>query len=1216
MVSKKMTVTLIRLITICALAFVAPAALAGDFGVTFDGSSADVSAASGIQVSRGGNFTIYVRFDQVVTTSPASAAAPGEAFTAGDLTLTAFSSIGGVVAAPSATIGSLGDGRNFTITIYISTLSPIAELSILLPRGRVGAVDPSIGDADDANEMENIRVSVLSKNPVLPPTVYEIRQIGLSVPIITTAEFRVRILLSEAPKGGFTRNLIDVTGADVKSVLALAPESPTSSRPATWRDKMLHACAVTLATRPGQNTVAIRVRSFQGLGGQTYNPPRFPTEGKHILTIQTQRAALARTAGLVVEIPAGKRILDYLVIATNIARSGIQKPDDSDANPPLAHKRTPAQMKYNVIEGALPNLESFLRAGGRIDLVSSDTLTISEIMWGADSRLTVPQSSQWIEIKNHSGRSIVTGPNTHRLIFYGANETPPASRAGIADRVGTLNAVGTYWSITGKGTSGAQGISMYRAGGLDGTTSAAWRQSTRPALNFDPNRSGNRIGSPGADTLGAPAQPPPVATPATTPKTTPATTTPTPPVTPPVTVVEPDSLKIVGSATRTATTVNKKIDSPLRVRVIDLDEDGVPNTRVIFRVTAGKGKLGDRGPGRAVAVETDTGGYARVDFTPTANGTATVQANTTGLDQTVKFTIRTGATTPDSPTTTSQTTPKTTQATTPGTGTPPRTTVNPVVHVGASKRLPMVWVDGGKIYGLIGADVKEFIAGVENAMSVTVGGGKVYWTEKTSDTHGTLNSANLDGTGAKELRKDPLWGVPRGIAVDAAGNKLYWVDAVGRLQRAALDGSGIQNVLRNLPDPVDIALADGKAYWTQGNGSVWFVNLTGTKTVRNISRGAKAAGSLVIVGEKVYWTEKTGESTGTLNSANLDGTAAKQLLSVPAVPMGIAVDTQRSSLYWTDATGRIQSANLDGSLIQKVVSGLVRPGDMVLSSSLTETSVVTTPPGATPAKKAAPFNAQYDVNGDGAVNDTDASLVTRAISNGSTDAKYDVNGDGQVNFDDLQLILENRAQSPYDIDGDGTVDDADASLVTQAISDGSTDAQYDVNGDGEVNFDDLQLVLQNRAPEAAGAPHIVGNPKWTAAQMARLQAQIHLLIATGDRSPAAMRTLIYLQQLLALARPEKTQLLANYPNPFNPETWIPYELATDTTVKITIYNAQGVVIRTLQLGQQSAGYYTDRERAAYWDGRNALGEQVASGIYFYQLETDDMSSLRKMVILK
>ena len=100
------------------------------------------------------------------------------------------------------------------------------------------------------------------------------------------------------------------------------------------------------------------------------------------------------------------------------------------------------------------------------------------------------------------------------------------------------------------------------------------------------------------------------------------------------------------------------------------------------------------------------------------------------------------------------------------------------------------------------------------------------------------------------------------------------------------------------------------------------------------------------------------------------------------------------------------------------------------------------------------------------------------------------------------------------------------------------------------------------------------------------------------------------------AVPTQMALSPNYPNPFNPETWIPYELATDTDVRITIYNAQGVVIRTLQMGQQSAGYYTDRERAAYWDGRNALGEQVASGVYFYQLETDTISALRKMVILK
>ena len=164
----------------------------------------------------------------------------------------------------------------------------------------------------------------------------------------------------------------------------------------------------------------------------------------------------------------------------------------------------------------------------------------------------------------------------------------------------------------------------------------------------------------------------------------------------------------------------------------------------------------------------------------------------------------------------------------------------------------------------------------------------------------------------------------------------------------------------------------------------------------------------------------------------------------------------------------------------------------------------------------------------------------------------------------------------------------------------------------------IQVVYDGSAPRIAGAPALLGNPKLGASlEGKRLQEHIDLLIASGDRSPSAMKTLIYLQQLIATeTRPEKTQLLANYPNPFNPETWMPYELATDTNVKITIYNTQGVVIRTLELGHQSAGYYTGRDRAAYWDGRNALGEQVASGVYFYQFETDDMSTMRKMVILE
>ena len=83
-----------------------------------------------------------------------------------------------------------------------------------------------------------------------------------------------------------------------------------------------------------------------------------------------------------------------------------------------------------------------------------------------------------------------------------------------------------------------------------------------------------------------------------------------------------------------------------------------------------------------------------------------------------------------------------------------------------------------------------------------------------------------------------------------------------------------------------------------------------------------------------------------------------------------------------------------------------------------------------------------------------------------------------------------------------------------------------------------------------------------------------------------------------------------------PETWIPYQLAEPSEVSVTIYNAKGAIVRRLLLGHQSAGYYTGRGRAAYWDGRNIFGEPVANGLYFYQLTTDQTSFLRKMAILK
>ena len=98
--------------------------------------------------------------------------------------------------------------------------------------------------------------------------------------------------------------------------------------------------------------------------------------------------------------------------------------------------------------------------------------------------------------------------------------------------------------------------------------------------------------------------------------------------------------------------------------------------------------------------------------------------------------------------------------------------------------------------------------------------------------------------------------------------------------------------------------------------------------------------------------------------------------------------------------------------------------------------------------------------------------------------------------------------------------------------------------------------------------------------------------------------------------PNQTLLLQNYPNPFNPETWIPYRLSEAASVTLSIYDGTGQRIRTLSLGFQSVGFYQSRSRAAYWDGRNDLGEQVSSGVYFYQLSTPSDHQMKRMVIVK
>ena len=203
---------------------------------------------------------------------------------------------------------------------------------------------------------------------------------------------------------------------------------------------------------------------------------------------------------------------------------------------------------------------------------------------------------------------------------------------------------------------------------------------------------------------------------------------------------------------------------------------------------------------------------------------------------------------------------------------------------------------------------------------------------------------------------------------------------------------------------------------------------------------------------------------------------------------------------------------------------------------------------------------------------------------------------------------------PEDINKDGVVNIQDLVLVAQSFGQTGTNS-VDVNGDDIVDIRDLVLVAGALGEEGAVSPSLraQAQPLFTASQ---LQQWLIEAKTSPNASFTYHRGIAVLEQLLALLTPKETVLLANYPNPFNPETWIPYQLATPADVTLTIYDIKGSVIRALDLGHQRAGVYQTRSRAAYWDGRNAVGEPVASGVYFYTLTAGEFTATRKMLIRK
>ena len=594
--------------------------------------------------------------------------------------------------------------------------------------------------------------------------------------------------------------------------------------------------------------------------------------------------------------------------------------------------------------------------------------------------------------------------------------------------------------------------------------------------------------------------------------------------------------------------------------------------------------------------------------------------------------------------------------------------------------LAIFWTDFGmgKIQraNLDGSDVQDLITrgfDIPVRIALDVAGGKMYWT---NTVRAKIRRANLDGSNVEDL-VTRTQGLVRlsGIALDVAGGKMYWIDiGTAKIQRANLDGSNVEDLVtrtQGLRAPRDIALdvAGGKMYWTDtGTTQIQRANLDGSNVEDLITLvwvGLNGI-ALDVAGGKMYWTNS---GAAKIQRANLDGSNIEDLVTRTQGlmdPWDIALDVAGGKMYWTDTgTGKIQRANLDGSNIEDLVTrtqGLMDPWGIAIAipasqqpspqPDLVLEAVQAVPTTVAPGEKfrlyatlknqgtaqSAATTVRYYRSTDNVISTTDTQLGTGnrnplapndtlrrylSITAPTTPGTYyyGVCVDSVTNesntTNNCSAAVTVTVTAPVvstDVNNDGAVDVQDLVYVAQRYGQTGT-TRADVNTDGVVNINDLILVAEVLDADTAAAPsvHPGALETLTVADVKLWLSDARQLDLTD---PRVQRGILFLEQLLMVLVPKETALLANYPNPFNPETWIPYHLANDTDVSLFIYDMDGALVRELDLGHQHAGYYTDRSRAAYWDGRNAVGESVASGVYFYQLSAGDYLKLRKMVILK
>ena len=237
------------------------------------------------------------------------------------------------------------------------------------------------------------------------------------------------------------------------------------------------------------------------------------------------------------------------------------------------------------------------------------------------------------------------------------------------------------------------------------------------------------------------------------------------------------------------------------------------------------------------------------------------------------------------------------------------------------------------------------------------------------------------------------------------------------------------------------------------------------------------------------------------------------------------------------------------------------------------------------------------------LNDIPVNQVLHVVEKGDTEIpSADVNLDGKVDILDLLTIVAHF----------------DTKLLWKS--------QYDINRDGKVDLEDVVSVIKWIEEQQTNAAPSLDNNTNTLSKISSSLSVVEIAMLysfyekieelSGNNTHKTIVKRFIESLLMPADGPMLTKLLPNYPNPFNPETWIPYQLSKDEEISIRIYNTAGEVIRTVFSGYRESGYYLTRDRAAHWNGRNDVGETVANGVYIYELTTPSFKKTRRMVILK